>query len=124
MYRTVQECLTNIREHAPGATASVDADTTHLRVTVRNTPARTPPATPLPGSRQGLIGLGERATPLNGTVTSGPSPDGGFTVRLTLPDRPGEPNRLCLPARQPLMTMSHVAARSGACYVWQVDCPS
>ncbi|MDX2629491.1 two-component sensor histidine kinase, partial [Streptomyces scabiei] len=43
------------------------------------------PSLPLPGSRQGLIGLGERAELLDGTFRSGPTPDGGYEVSLRIP---------------------------------------
>ncbi|QIB42675.1 sensor histidine kinase [Streptomyces aureoverticillatus] len=87
VYRTVQECLTNVRKHAPGATATVTVDTdgTYVHVTVHNTPATTRTTTPLPGSGHGLPGLRERAALLGGTLTDGPSLDSGFTVRLSLP---------------------------------------
>lgn len=87
VYRTVQECLTNVRKHAPGATATVTVatDGRRLHVTVRNTPATAAAATPLPGSGHGLLGLRERAASLGGTLTSGSSPGQGFTVHLTLP---------------------------------------
>ncbi|MGI5452477.1 sensor histidine kinase [Streptomyces sp. CA-249302] len=83
VYRTVQESLTNVRKHAPGARATVRLwyDTTTYGVTVTNTPP-TRPALPLPGSRQGLVGLRERAELLGGTFESGPSAAGGYEVRL------------------------------------------
>ncbi|MER7029132.1 MULTISPECIES: sensor histidine kinase [Streptomyces] len=86
VYRTVQESLTNVRKHAPGARATVRLwhDATHFGVDVTNTrPDR--PALPLPGSHHGLIGLGERAELLGGTLTSGPTADGGYAVRLRAP---------------------------------------
>ncbi|MGN9819159.1 sensor histidine kinase [Streptomyces sp. SD11] len=86
VYRTVQEALTNVRKHAPGATATVclwhEGDA--LGVTVVNTPP-TRPVLELPGSRVGLIGLGERAENLAGSFEAGPTPAGGYGVRLHLP---------------------------------------
>ena len=86
LYRTVQEALTNVRKHAPDAHATVElwrADP-YLGVTVTNSaPSR--PALPLPGAHLGLIGLRERAEILHGTVESGPTGDGGFRVRMSLP---------------------------------------
>ncbi|MFF7261696.1 sensor histidine kinase [Streptomyces sp. NPDC008159] len=86
VYRTVQEALTNVRKHAPGARATI-----HVRhrggavhATVANT-APTRPALPLPGAHHGLVGLRQRAELLGGTVTSGPTPDGGYALRLELP---------------------------------------
>ncbi|MEV2227488.1 histidine kinase [Streptomyces phaeochromogenes] len=90
VYRTVQEALTNVRKHAPGARVRIEIlrvgqDT---EVTVTNT-APTRPALALPGSQQGLIGLRERAELLGGTFESGPTDDGGYRVRLRLPTHPG-----------------------------------
>ncbi|MDX2600014.1 histidine kinase [Streptomyces caniscabiei] len=88
VYRTVQEALTNVRKHAPGATAAVRlrcaADGSSYGVTVTNGPALRP-SLPLPGSRQGLVGLRERAELLGGTLESGPTSDGGWEVTLRVP---------------------------------------
>jgi hypothetical protein len=54
-----------------------------VRVTVTNT-APTRPALPLPGAHYGPIGLHQRAA-LLGTVTSGPTAEGGYELRLKLP---------------------------------------
>ncbi|MEU4562418.1 histidine kinase [Actinoplanes sp. NPDC023936] len=86
LYRTVQEALTNVRKHAPGASATVELwhDGKSVGVTVTNTaPSR--PSLPLPGARQGLVGLAERADILHGSFSSGPIEDGGFQVRMKLP---------------------------------------
>lgn len=87
-YRTVQEALTNVRKHAPGArtevTVRLAADALH--VAVRNAPGGEDPQGPaLPSGGHGLTGLRERATQLGGTLDAGPEPDGGFLVRATLP---------------------------------------
>ncbi|WP_416968985.1 sensor histidine kinase [Streptomyces sp. 4F14] len=86
VYRTVQEALTNVRKHAPGARATVRLwhDASTFGVTVTNTPA-TRSSLPLPGAHQGLIGLGERAELLGGTFTAGPTADGGYEVRMSAP---------------------------------------
>lgn len=86
LYRTVQEALTNVRKHAPGATAAVELwhDGTDVIVTVTNVPA-TRPALPLPGAHLGLVGLKERAEILHGTFESGPTNDGGYRVRMRIP---------------------------------------
>ncbi|WP_149828458.1 sensor histidine kinase [Streptomyces tailanensis] len=90
VYRTVQEALTNVRKHAPGASATVRLwradDGAAFGVTVTNTPP-TRPSLPLPGSRQGLIGLKERAELLGGAFESGPTPKGGYEVNLRIPAR-------------------------------------
>ncbi|MEV5100966.1 sensor histidine kinase [Streptomyces massasporeus] len=86
VYRTVQEALTNVRKHAPGAAARVELwqDGDDVGVTVTNT-AATRPSLALPGSQQGLIGLRERADILHGTLESGPMAEGGYRVRLRIP---------------------------------------
>lgn len=90
LYRTVQEALTNVRKHAPGARARVHLwdDGTEFGVTVTNGPP-TRPSLPLPGSQQGLVGLRERADLLHGTFHAGPTPDGGYRVRLGVPNTAG-----------------------------------
>jgi signal transduction histidine kinase len=90
IYRTVQEALTNVRKHAPGATAVVELrhDGNDVGVTIINSqPTR--PSLPLPSARQGLTGLRERADILHGTFACGPTPDGGYRVSLQIPARPG-----------------------------------
>jgi len=89
VYRTVQEALTNVRKHAPGARAEVRLwhDAHHFGVTVTNT-APTRPSVALPSARHGLIGLGERAELLDGTLTAEPTPQGGYKTELRAPTRP------------------------------------
>jgi signal transduction histidine kinase len=57
-----------------------------LRIRVDN--AAAPGAAPVsdPSRRgHGLVGMRERAASVGGTLTAGPSPDGGFAVRADLP---------------------------------------
>ncbi|MFE9650917.1 sensor histidine kinase [Streptomyces sp. NPDC006365] len=86
LYRTVQEALTNVRKHAPGATGCVELwqDGDDVGVTVTNTPP-TRPSLSLPGSQHGLVGLRERADILHGTLEAGPTAEGGYRVRLRIP---------------------------------------
>lgn len=86
IYRTIQEALTNVRKHAPGASAIIDIsqDDTDLTVTITNTPP-TRPTLALPSARHGLIGLQERAALLHGKLHTEPTPDGGFRLQLRLP---------------------------------------
>ncbi|MFJ9784611.1 sensor histidine kinase [Amycolatopsis sp. NPDC101161] len=85
-YRVVQEALTNVAKHAPGAAVRVrvSSSANETRVSVVN--AR-PPAGPLPGSasgHRGLIGLRERVRLVGGTLQAEPH-EGGFAVTATLP---------------------------------------
>ncbi|WP_329051551.1 histidine kinase [Amycolatopsis sp. NBC_01488] len=85
-YRVVQEALTNVAKHAPGAAVTVRVASTgsETRASVVNAP---PPAGPLPGAASGqvgLIGLRERVRLVGGTLRTGPR-DGGFAVTATLP---------------------------------------
>jgi signal transduction histidine kinase len=85
-FRVVQEALSNALRHAPGSAIAVTiTDDGHdLRVRVTNTaPARS--EEPTPGAQLGLAGIRERAAALGGTVTAGPTPDGGFELTATLP---------------------------------------
>ncbi|KOV82813.1 sensor histidine kinase [Nocardia sp. NRRL S-836] len=86
IYRTIQEALTNVRKHAPGASATIEFghDDTDLTVTVTNTPP-TRPHLALPSARHGLVGLRERAALLHGQLHTGLTADGGFRLCLRLP---------------------------------------
>jgi signal transduction histidine kinase len=84
-YRIVQEALSNAGRHAPGAPVSVVLTRVHngLDVSVRNGPTARPSTDMAPG--HGLRGMGERAAMLDGELTAGPAPDGGFEVHAVLP---------------------------------------
>ncbi|MBR7677125.1 two-component sensor histidine kinase [Streptomyces daliensis] len=97
-YRVVQEALTNVHKHAAGADTEVrlahGAEALHVSV-VNARPGRSAPrpgSSPgaeeeplLPSGGHGLIGLGERVRLVGGTIETGPRPDGGFRVAITLP---------------------------------------
>lgn len=96
-YRIVQEALTNVRKHAPGAAVDVrvaGGPGDGLTVEVRNarppgsvaasTPVSDPVAGTGEGGGQGLIGLAERARLAGGELTALPA-DGGFRVHAWLP---------------------------------------
>lgn len=85
-YRVVQEALTNVAKHAPGAAVTVRVTSTGAETSVRVVNAR-PPAGPLPGAASGhvgLIGLRERVRLVGGTLQASPR-EGGFAVTATLP---------------------------------------
>ncbi|MFE7122594.1 sensor histidine kinase [Streptomyces sp. NPDC057617] len=85
-YRIVQEGLTNARKHAPDAEITVAVSGRPgegLTVAVTN-PLPGSPGTTIPGARQGLIGLGERAQLAGGRLEHGPR-GGSFVLRAWLP---------------------------------------
>jgi signal transduction histidine kinase len=86
-FRIVQEALSNVSKHAATDTADVRLSyrDDQLTITITNdTYSPTPPAK-IPGF--GLIGMRERAHSAGGQFHAEPHPDGGFTVKTTLPIR-------------------------------------
>ncbi|MFE6924245.1 sensor histidine kinase [Nocardia sp. NPDC057663] len=87
--RIIQESLTNVVRHAPGATATITLRYTpeSVDITIDNTrPTSTAVRTGAGGN--GIIGMRERAHALGGALTAGPRPSGGFRVAARLPARP------------------------------------
>ncbi|MEU5195135.1 histidine kinase [Streptomyces scabiei] len=88
VHRVVQEALTNVRRHAPGAAVAVriDTDGHRLRVEVYNTAPDTHQPGPVGGrGGLGLIGLSERVEAVEGTLTAVPTDDGGWRVTAAFP---------------------------------------
>ena len=102
LHRVVQESLTNVLRHAPGADTRVLLRTEMGRVAlvVENTPAPHPPGPQASDAHVGdgedgpvhrgfgLIGMRDRVTDLGGSFTAGPTPEGGWRVRAELPVSP------------------------------------
>ena len=91
-YRILQEALTNVAKHAPGAAASVilhyRAD--RLALEVRNGPSPLPGRPPDgSGPGRGVRGMRERAALHHGHLEATAGPGGGFAVTAVLPY--GEP---------------------------------
>jgi signal transduction histidine kinase len=100
-YRIVQESLSNASRHAQGApvTVSLDhrAEGVLLRVANGPGPTGSPMGSPMEGTARvtagegsrrtghGLTGMRERVALLGGSLSAGPSPDGGFVVSARLP---------------------------------------
>ncbi|MEV2277923.1 histidine kinase [Nocardiopsis sp. NPDC049922] len=88
-YRVVQEALTNVRKHAPGADTRVrvaGGPGEGLTVEVRNGPATAARAPrPVDGAGQGLAGLAERVSLASGRLEYGPADDGGWLLSVWLP---------------------------------------
>jgi signal transduction histidine kinase len=89
-YRVVQEALTNVHKHAPGA--QVDVTIRHqnerLQVTVSNTCPTREVEIALDGDGTGLSGLRRRVHLVGGDLVAGPSQDGGFQLDADLPASP------------------------------------
>ncbi len=94
-YRIVQEGLTNVVRHAPGATAEVALrwSAEQVEIRVHNGPPGHGPERDgvSPGPGRGLLGIRERAELVGGTVRADPCPDGGFEVVARLPTRLAAP---------------------------------
>jgi signal transduction histidine kinase len=88
VYRIAQEALTNASKHAPGSTAELVigwADHA-VGITITNSASSAArPGPPASGTGHGLVGMRERATAAGGTVTFGPTADGGYQVTADLP---------------------------------------
>jgi signal transduction histidine kinase len=94
VYRVIQEALTNVVKHAPGAQARVQvlAGKDGVAITVTDTGSAAGPAE---AGRQtgmrtrpdqhGIVGMRERAAVFGGTLDAGPDPGGGFRVAAFLP---------------------------------------
>jgi signal transduction histidine kinase len=89
-YRIVQEALTNVARHAPGAHAAVVIRRCNdeLDLVVTDDGGRThPEPSSLPRGGHGLVGMAERAAWLGGSLRAGPRPEGGFRVTARFPVR-------------------------------------
>ncbi|WAX79638.1 sensor histidine kinase [Streptomyces sp. KMM 9044] len=87
-YRVVQEALTNVHKHAPGAKTYVRLAhrVSEIAMQVENGP---PPqagsSARLPSGGNGLVGMKERVSALGGVFVSGPTEAGGFRVSAVIP---------------------------------------
>ncbi len=117
-YRVVQEGLTNVHKHAPGARTRVRLARRvgEVAVLVENGPSdRAVADAGLPSGGNGLVGMRERVASLGGGFVSGPTDAGGFRVSAVLPDRTARPARETVPdqpaqpARRPAAVPEPVA---------------
>lgn len=89
-YRVVQEALTNVHKHAPGAAVVVRLAHRGAEVAmqVENGPSDAGAADAgLPSGGNGLVGMKERVSRLGGVFVSGPTDAGGFKVSAVIPVR-------------------------------------
>lgn len=94
-YRAVQEALTNVIRHAPGASAEVHVEyhSDSIQVEVTDDGGRRQnvvgasgsESEKTPGTGLGLNGLRERASALGGALEAGPVDSNGFRVCMRLP---------------------------------------
>jgi signal transduction histidine kinase len=89
-YRIIDEALTNVARHAPGAPARVVLRYRpgRLDIEVANgpSPGGPRPAAPRPASGgRGVRGMRERAELYGGRLDAGPCPGGGFAVTAAIP---------------------------------------
>ncbi|MBM7495252.1 signal transduction histidine kinase [Micromonospora luteifusca] len=88
VYRVVQEALTNALKHA-GVDAAVEVTlaytTEAVEVRVRDDGRGRPLVSPAPSGGHGLLGMRERVTVYDGSLTAGPRPAGGWQVQVRLP---------------------------------------
>jgi signal transduction histidine kinase len=92
VYRVVQEALTNVVRHAPGARAIVDVavSAAQIRLEVSNggpsgQPADAQTRPPIPGTGNGIVGMRERIGAFGGWLVAEPLADGGFHVLAEVP---------------------------------------
>jgi signal transduction histidine kinase len=88
VYRVVQEALTNVVKHAPGARAVVEltvaAGTVRLDVRDDGGPGGETPRAGL-GAGHGIAGMRERIGAFGGWLAAGPASGGGFQVTAEVP---------------------------------------
>jgi len=94
VYRVVQEALTNVVKHAPGARATVDVEVSagSVRVEVADDGCSAATCSPGEGIRErspsaghGLVGMRERVGAFGGSLIAGPLADGGFRLLGCIP---------------------------------------
>ncbi|MGW0194785.1 sensor histidine kinase [Nonomuraea sp. NPDC003201] len=86
-FRIVQESVTNVVRHADARHCQVVLDYApdELRVDITDDGRGTATTAASPGSGYGIAGMRERAALLDGCLSAGPRPEGGFRVTATLP---------------------------------------
>jgi signal transduction histidine kinase len=88
IYRVIQEALTNVVKHAPGAAATVEIDISdecvHIEVVDQGRPGLAEPGGHR-ASGQGIVGMRERISAFGGRLQAAPDPGGGFRVVAEVP---------------------------------------
>lgn len=91
--RIIQESLTNVVRHAPGAPAAVTIRyaVDSVEITIDNARATGTQSKSGPSGGNGILGMRERAHALGGQLIAGPRPSGGYRVVARLPSEVGAP---------------------------------
>ncbi|GAA5771589.1 hypothetical protein Aros01_08128 [Streptosporangium roseum] len=86
-FRIVQESVTNVVRHAGARHCQVVLDYAphELRIDITDDGRGTATTPASPSSGYGIAGMRERAALLDGRLSAGPRPEGGFRVTATLP---------------------------------------
>jgi signal transduction histidine kinase len=84
-YRILQEALTNVRKHAPGAAADVRLEWGEGTLRIEIADDGPGPNGTAPGEGHGLVGMRERVKLHGGELRTGRLNGRGFTVEATLP---------------------------------------
>jgi signal transduction histidine kinase len=84
-YRIVQEGLTNVRKHAPGAAVAINLRWRPAELEIEVADDGPGPPTDANGSGHGLIGMRERVSLYGGTVSATAAEGTGFRVLARLP---------------------------------------
>ncbi|WP_310962612.1 histidine kinase [Nocardioides terrisoli] len=85
VHRVLQEALTNVLKHAPGALVRVQVGRSGRQVAVAVANTRGGPSRGPDGSGHGLSGMQTRVVACGGQLNWARRPDGGFLVRAALP---------------------------------------
>ena len=87
VYRVIQEALTNVVKHAPGARASValSVSARAVRITVTDDGAAGPGAGQGQAAGHGITGMRERVSAFGGLLVARPTGAHGFQVRARIP---------------------------------------
>jgi len=93
IYRVVQEALTNVVKHAPGARAEAEVVVAagKVRLDVRDDggpgggQTLRPGPSPSPSPGHGIVGMRERVGAFGGWLSAGPAAGGGFRVTAEVP---------------------------------------
>ncbi|MET9493462.1 histidine kinase [Streptomyces sp. NPDC006552] len=93
-YRIVQEALSNVLRHAPGAAAAVEVSYVLGGLGLRIVNGRPNAlAKPSPGAGHGITGMRERVSMLSGEMTAGRTEDGGYEITVFVPVAAHVPER-------------------------------